>query len=97
MQKKPDNWRKMKWSQLQSSLIHDAIELIGDTVSVRANSSYMNRLENLMEEMGGTIYIDTLSADLSTDKIIEMVVNGKIKYTVADNNIASINASYYPT
>ncbi len=96
VQKKPDNWRKMKWSQLQSSLIHDAIELIGDTVSVRANSSYMNRIENLMEEMGGKIYIDTLSADLSTDKIIEMVVNGDIKYTFADNNIASINASYYP-
>jgi len=96
VQKKPNNWRKLKWSQLQSSLIHDAIELIGDTVSVRANSSYMNRLENLMEEMGGTIYIDTLPADLSTDKIIEMVANGDIKYTVADNNIASINASYYP-
>ncbi|HYQ56111.1 MAG TPA: transporter substrate-binding domain-containing protein [Draconibacterium sp.] len=96
VQRKPDNWRKMKWSELQSSLIHDAIELIGDTVSVRANSSYLNRMENLMDEMGGEIYVDTLSGDLSTDKIIEMVANGEIKYTFADNNIATINASYYP-
>ncbi len=96
VQKKPDNWRKMKWSSLQSSLVHDAIELIGDTVSVRANSSYINRLENLSDEIGGKIYIDTLPANLSTDRIIEMVANGKIKYTVADNNIASIQASYYP-
>ncbi|MDX1286127.1 MAG: transglycosylase SLT domain-containing protein, partial [Draconibacterium sp.] len=96
VQKKPDDWRKMKWSKLQSSLKHDVIELIGDTVSVRANSSYINRLTNLSEEIGGKIYIDTLPGDLSTDRIIEMVAEGKIKYTVADNNIASINASYYP-
>lgn len=96
VQKKPDNWRKLKWQAIENSLIHDAIELIGDTVSVRANSSYINRLANLSEELGGEIYIDTLAANLSTDRIIEMVAEGKIKYTVADDNIASINASYYP-
>lgn len=96
VQKKPDNWRKLRWSKLQRSLIHDAIDLIDDTVSVRASSSYLNRVENLMDEMGGTIYVDTLPGDLSTDKIIERVANGEIKYTFADNNIASINASYYP-
>ncbi len=96
VQKKPDNWRKIKWSKLQSSLKHDVIDLIGDTVSVRDKSSYIKRLANLSEEMGGQIYIDTLPANLSTDKIIEMVAEGEIKYTVADNNIASINESYYP-
>lgn len=96
VQSKPEDWRKMKWSKLQASLIHDVIELIGDTVSVRANSAYINRLANLSEEIGGTIYIDTLPGDLSTDRIIEMVANGLLKYTVADNNIARINASYYP-
>ena len=96
VQRKPENYRKMGWSKLQSSLIHDPIELIGDTVSVAANTSYMQRLSNLSEEIGGTIHIDTLPGNLSTDKAIEMVANGEIKYTVADNNIASINASYYP-
>ncbi len=96
VQRKPENWRKMKWSKLQASLIHDPIELIGDTVSVRANSSYLDRLVNLSDEIGGVIHIDTLDGDLSTDRIIEMVANGDIKYTFADNNIATINASYYP-
>ena len=96
VQRKPDNWRKMKWSRLQSYLVHDAIELIGDTVSVRQNSSYIQRLENLSREIGGRIIIDTLPGNLSTDEIIQMVVDKKIKYTVADNNLASINASYYP-
>lgn len=96
VQKKPDNWRTMKWSRLQSALVHDVIELIGDTVSVRMNSSYYKRLVNLSDEIGGEIVIDTLPGDLSTDEIIKMVVDGEIKYTVADNNLANINASYYP-
>jgi membrane-bound lytic murein transglycosylase F len=96
VQRQPDNWRKMKWSKLQSFLIHDAIELIGDTVSVRKNSSYYHRLINLSTEIGGKIFIDPLPGELSTDEIIEMVVEKKIKYTVADKNIASINKSYFP-
>jgi len=96
VQKKPDNWRQLSWAETQKSLIHDAIELIGDTVAVRANSSYLKRLQNLSKEIGGKIHIDTLNGNLSTDEIIQMVVDGKIKYTIADKNLAQINASYYP-
>jgi len=96
VQKKPDNWRKLNWKKIENSLIHDAIELIGDTVSVREESSYLHRLNNLSEEIGGAIIIDTLHGSLSTDEIIKKVVDGKIKYTVADDNIAKIVSSYYP-
>jgi len=96
VQKKPDNWRNIKWSALQNSLVHDAIELINDTVSIRKNSSYMERVTNLSKEIGGTIYVDTLPGNFSTDEIIKMVVDGKIKYTIADNNIAKVNQFYYP-
>ncbi|HKJ42263.1 MAG TPA: transporter substrate-binding domain-containing protein [Sunxiuqinia sp.] len=96
IQKKPNHWRKMRWAAIQKSLIHDPIELIGDTVSVRENTSYFKRIQNLSKEMGGKIYIDTLKGNISTDKIIKMVVDGNIKYTVADDNLAKINASYYP-
>jgi len=96
VQKKPDNWRKMRWAEIQSKLIHDPIELIGDTVSVRENSSYLHRLKNLSEEIGGAIIIDTLKGNLSTEKIIKKVVDGEIKYTVADDNLAKVNAAYYP-
>lgn len=96
VQKKPDNWRRMRWNTIESHLIQDPIELIGDTISVRVNSSYFARLKNLSEEIGGEIFIDTLPGKYSTDEIIQMVVNDEIKYTIADNNIAAINASYYP-
>ncbi|MFT6353572.1 MAG: membrane-bound lytic murein transglycosylase F [Cryomorphaceae bacterium] len=96
VQRKPKNWRKMHWSAIERNLINDPIELIGETVSVRQNSSYFARIKNLSDEIGGEIYIDTLPGRLSTDEIIQMVVNGEIEYTVSDNNIAAINASYYP-
>ncbi len=96
VQKKPDNWRSISWANLQRQIIHDAIDLIGDTVSVRENSSYVKRLKNLSRELGGTIYIDTLSGTISTEEIIKKVADGEIKYTVADKNIAKVSAVYYP-
>jgi membrane-bound lytic murein transglycosylase F len=96
VQKKPDNYREISWSALQKQLIHDPIELIGDTVSIRRNSAYYERLMSLSNEIGGDIIIDTLDSQLSTDEIINMVAAGEIKYTIADENLAKINASYNP-
>lgn len=96
VQRKPANWRKLTLDQIRASLVQDPVDLIGDTVSVRKNSSYLDRLENLSREIGGTIVIDTLEGNLSTDEIIKMVVDKRIKYTVADRNLAHINASSYP-
>ncbi len=96
VQKKPRNWRKMTLDNINKSIIQNPLELIGDTVSVRKNSSYFERLTNLSKEMGGEIIIDTLKGNLSTAEIIKMVVDNKIKYTIADKNLASINASYFP-
>ncbi len=95
VQKKPDNWRKMKLHEIKRMLKSDALDLIGDTVWVRKNSSYYERLINLMKEIGDTIYIKTLPGDMDTEEIIEKVSEGKIRYTIADYNIASILSSYY--
>ncbi|TRX71395.1 transporter substrate-binding domain-containing protein [Carboxylicivirga sp. M1479] len=96
VQKMPDNWYELHWKKIEESLLHDAIELMGDTVSVRAHSSYHMRLENLAEEIGGEIFIDTLPGDYTTEEIIEKVAEGQIKQTVADLNIANLMASYFP-
>ncbi|MBT8258019.1 MAG: transporter substrate-binding domain-containing protein [Bacteroidia bacterium] len=96
VQKKPDNYLKMSWKTLDKHLIHDPIELIDDTVSIRKNSAYYERIMSLSNEIGGTIHIDTLDSQLSTGEIIDMVVDGTVKYTIADENLARINASYSP-
>jgi membrane-bound lytic murein transglycosylase F len=95
VQKKPDNWRKMKLHEIDQELIRNPIHLIGKTIHVRANSSYRERLLNLEEELGGDIDIQYLSGELSTSEIIEKVNSGEIEYTIADFNIAKINRSYF--
>ncbi|WP_152287251.1 membrane-bound lytic murein transglycosylase MltF [Flavicella marina] len=96
VQKKPTNWRQMKWSSLERSIIHDAMDLLNDTVAIREETSYRERIENLSNELGGTIHIKKLDGSLTTDEIIKKVAKGELKYTIADENIAKIMASYYP-
>lgn len=96
VQKKPDNYLKLSWKALEKELIHKPVELAGKKVSIRKNSAYVERLLSLSNEIGNAIKIDTLDSKLSTDEIIEMVANGEIQYTIADENLAKINASYNP-
>ena len=96
VQKKPDNWRKISNANVKKKLATDIVDLIHDTVSVRKNTSYYDRLSKLSNELGDTIYIKVLPGEITDEEIIKMVANGKIKYTVIDNNIAEINKSYYP-
>lgn len=96
VQRKPENWRQMMQHEIDARLIKDPIDLIGDTVFVPKNSSFYKRLKNIEEETGGNIHIQVVDGDQGTEKLISMVVDGEIKYTVADKNVADINASYYP-
>lgn len=96
IQRKPKNWRRMKLHEIKKELITDPIELSGDTISVKKESSYADRIKNLSSEIGEEIYIDPIPGSWSADKIIKKIAEGDINYTVADQNIAFINASYYP-
>lgn len=96
VQKKPDNWRKMKLHQIDRALIRSQIDLIGKQVHVRKATSYFSRLQNLSEEIGGDIDIVEVPGDVSTDELIWQVAEGVIPYTVADENIALINQAYLP-
>lgn len=95
VQRKPAEWRNMRRHEIEESLIRDPLDLIGKTVHVRRDSAYYGRLKNLMEEIGGDIHIQTVKGNLETEELIQMVANGEIDYTVADYNIAAINATYY--
>lgn len=96
VQRKPDGWQKMPRHKIDKKLIRSPLDLIGKTVSVRRSSSYSERLQHMSKEMGGAIFMDTMPGSLSTEDIIKMVSDGKLDYTIADENIASINQTYYP-
>lgn len=96
IQRKPANWRKMRLDNIDRKLVRDVNDLIGDTVHVHRRSSYYERLLNLQKEVGGKIHIDTITGDYNIEDVIKFVADGKIDYTLADYNLASINATYYP-
>lgn len=96
VQRKPDNWRKLTKDEIDRKLIRNQVNLIGKEVHVRKKSAYIDRLYNLSEEIGGDIIILEDSDSLETEKLIKMVAKGDISYTIADESVAMVNASYYP-
>ena len=75
--------------------VNDVADLIGKEVSVVENTKYAKRLSNLDKELGGGIIIDTVSITEDEETLIEKVSKGEIMYTIADNNIAKVNQTYY--
>jgi len=96
VQKKPDGWRKMTLDNIERNLIRRQIDLIGKEVHVRKHSSYADRLRNLSNEIGGDIIIIEDGGITDTEQLIEAVNKGDILYTIADEDIATVNANYYP-
>jgi len=96
IQRKPDNWRDMKLHEIEKTLIRNPVELIDKVVYVRYGSSYIERMENLSEEVGGDIIIVEDDPNIETEQIIRKVADGEINYTVAEEDIALVNKAYFP-
>lgn len=76
--------------------LKDVTELIGKDIYVNLGK-YYERLVNLDKELGGGIHIHLVRSDsISAEDLITQVAQGKIPYTVADNDIARLNRTYYP-
>ena len=75
--------------------LKDVTELVGKKVYVNSGK-YRTRLENLNRELGGGIDICEISSDsVSSEDLITWVAEGRIDYTVATDEIARINRTYY--
>lgn len=74
----------------------DVTQLIGKEVYVKANTRFSERLANLNEEVGGGILIHEVTADsVTTEDLIEQVSQGKIAYTISDDQTARLNKTYF--
>jgi len=78
------------------SFLLDASELIGKEVMVRKNTIYDRRLRALQEEIGGYIKIKYAKEDLIVEDLIEKVLKGEIKYTIAHENLARLSKEEHP-
>lgn len=95
IQRKPKNWRKMKLHEIEERLIRNPVDLIGKEVVVRPHSAYYDRLANLSNEIGGDILIVPSGTHDETEELIQQVADSTIQYTVAEEDIALVNATYY--
>ena len=74
----------------------DVTQLIDKDIYV-SPGKYYDRLVHLDEELGGGIRIHLVEADsVSAEDLITWVAEGKIDYTVATDEVAKINRTYYP-
>ncbi|MBN1301464.1 MAG: transporter substrate-binding domain-containing protein [Melioribacteraceae bacterium] len=95
VQRRPENWRQIKQHQIERKLIRNPLDLEGKTIHVRNGSAYLQRLQNLSEEIGGEINIVEADPDVSIEDLIKMVADGEIDYTISDDNIARLNQAHY--
>ena len=78
------------------NVLTDVTQLVDRDVYVNPGV-YRVRLANLNKELGGGIRLHVMPADsVSAEGLITQVAEGVIDYTVATNEVARINKTYYP-
>ncbi|MCP4460735.1 MAG: transporter substrate-binding domain-containing protein [Cytophagales bacterium] len=96
VQRKPEGWKKMHPKKIDRLLLRNPVDLIDKTVYVRHHSAHKSRMDNLSEEIGGEINVTEGPTNVETEELMRMVANGEIEYTVAEEDVALVNASFYP-
>jgi len=94
VQRKPEHWEKMNQGQQDAAMIRNQLDLQGKVVYVQAASVYEARLRSLSNEIGGGINIREVN--LESERLIQRVAMEEIDYTVCDENVGLVNATYYP-
>jgi len=95
VQKKPFNWEKMTDNAIENKLIRNQLDLAGKTVHIMKNSAFISRLQHLADEIGDSIRIVEVD-DYEVEQLITLVDNGEIEYTVANEDVAQLNQTYFP-
>ena len=96
VQRKPKGWERMSLEKQDKALVRTTIDLSGKNIYVRRESSFYSRLVNLQDEIASQINIIEVPGEVTTEGLIARVASGKIPFTVADENVALVNQTYYP-
>ncbi|MCH8567005.1 MAG: transporter substrate-binding domain-containing protein [Balneolales bacterium] len=96
VQRKPEGWRQMRLHEIEGVLIRSPQDLADKEIMVRRASSYLDRLENLQDEIGQNIEVIEAQSGITTEELIQMVAEREIEFTVSDENIARLNRAFFP-
>ncbi|MDE5420326.1 transporter substrate-binding domain-containing protein [Labilibaculum sp. DW002] len=84
-----------KITEDSSSYIANKGDLDGKTIHVPAGSSFQEHLIDLSDNMDTPIELIPVDK-LEVEELISKVADGEIDYTIADENVALVNSTYYP-
>lgn len=88
VQRKPQN-------ENDSCYIHSLLDLSNKTLHLVKNSSSIYRIQNVIFEIGDTIFIEEIEK-YGPEQLIAMIANGEIDYTVCDESIAQAAIKNFP-
>lgn len=80
--------QRIPTDSLQKNIISRQYELANDTVFVPYNSVYKMRIKHLSDEIAETIHIIEVK-DVSTETMVRLVSEGKIKNTICSEQLAN--------
>jgi membrane-bound lytic murein transglycosylase F len=94
VQRRPRNWRSMTADAIDKKLIRNQLDIAGKIVYVQEGSAHAERMITLAAEIGDSITL--VEVPFETEQLIRSVAEGEIDYAVCDENVARVNATYYP-
>lgn len=81
---------------MADSMVVDVTGLIGKTITLVEGSKHYDRMVNLNNELGGGIIIESAGGDsIVAEDLIRMVSRGDIGFTIADDDLAKFNQTYF--
>jgi membrane-bound lytic murein transglycosylase F len=79
----------------RSAFVQEPLQLACKTIDVRPGSAHYDRLISLQNEIGDSILIRAVNGNQGDEELMEMVADGQIDLTIADENLAAINRKFY--
>jgi membrane-bound lytic murein transglycosylase F len=94
VQRKPNRWSAMSTGDIEKNLVRNKLSLSGKTVYAQSGSAAVLSLRELNMKLDNRITV--IEVPFDTEKLISLISKREIDYAVCDENIAIVNAGYFP-
>jgi membrane-bound lytic murein transglycosylase F len=91
---RPGRLRERQERTLRARLVRQPSQLAGDSVHVLAGTRMEDRLVELSDAMTGEIFVVEVDSG-SAESLVRRVAEEEVRYTVAHENLAELQESYY--
>ncbi|HEV2132066.1 MAG TPA: transglycosylase SLT domain-containing protein, partial [Longimicrobiaceae bacterium] len=81
--------------EIRARPIHEPAQLAGETVHMRGESAFHERLLELSDSLTGDIEVVEVVGDTADEALIRRVARGEIDLTVSHANLAKLNEAYF--